>query len=80
MKDQVRDIFIQLLRIGLWGKGTLNISQTLSEKDWDKIHRYAINHTVEGIIYDSFPFLTEEQLPPYSLRLKWTVRVDKIER
>jgi len=35
---------------------------------------------VEGIIYDSFPFLEEHQLPPQSLRLKWAVRVDQIER
>ncbi|WP_286883746.1 MULTISPECIES: nucleotidyltransferase family protein [Sphingobacterium] len=80
MKDQFRDIFLQLLRIGLWGEGILDFPKSLNEIDWDQIHRYAVNHTVEGIIYDSFSFLTEEQLPPYSLRLKWTVRVDKIER
>ena len=76
----MRDIFLQLLRIGLWGKGTLEVPEPLNEKDWSQIQRYAINHTVEGIIYDSFSFLSEEQLPPHSLLLKWTVRVDKIER
>lgn len=75
-----KDIFFQLLRIGLWGKETLLLSQPLAEADWIKIRAYAINHTLEGLIYDSFSYLEEDQLPPQSLRIKWTVRVDQIER
>ncbi len=80
MEKPLREIFLQLLRIGLWGEGKLILDKPLSEQEWLQLHQYAINHTVEGVIYDSFSFLGEEQLPPYSLRLKWTVRVDKIER
>jgi len=80
MDNQLKDIFFQLLRIGLWGEGTLFLNQPLTIDDWNKIHRYAINHTIEGLIYDSFPFLEENQLPPQSLRMKWAVRVDQIER
>lgn len=80
MDNQLRDIFFQLLRIGLWGEGKLTLSQPMDMDDWNTIRRYATNHTVEGIIYDSFPFLEEHQLPPQSLRLKWAVRVDQIER
>ncbi|MEI2275617.1 nucleotidyltransferase family protein [Sphingobacterium sp. ML3W] len=80
MDNQLRDIFFQLLRIGLWGEGALYLKQPLTIEDWSKIHRYAINHTIEGLIYDSFALLEESQLPPQSLRLKWAVRVDHIER
>lgn len=80
MDKQLKDIFFQLLRIGLWGEGSLSLDRTMTDEDWNKIHRYAINHTIEGLIYDSFPFLEETQLPPQSLRLKWAVRVDQIER
>ncbi|MFU1858144.1 nucleotidyltransferase family protein [Sphingobacterium sp. NGMCC 1.201703] len=80
MDNQLRNIFFQLLRIGLWGKGKLLITNPLKESDWNQIFAWAIPHTVEGIIYDSFALLEEDQLPPQSLRLKWTVRVDQIER
>jgi len=80
MNDQLKDIFFQLLRIGLWGKGKLILAQHLTFEDWNTIRKYAANHTVEGIIYDSFLFLEEHQLPPQSLRLKWAVRMDQIER
>lgn len=80
MNNQLRNIFFQLLRIGLWGEGKPTLVKPLSIEDWNSILKYASNHTVEGVIYDSFPFLTEDQLPPASLRLKWAVRMDQIER
>ncbi len=80
MNDQLRNVFFQLLRIGLWGEGQLTSTQPISAEDWNMIRKYAINHTVEGIIYDSFAFLEEQQLPPQALRLKWAVRMDQIER
>ncbi|MGJ1436904.1 nucleotidyltransferase family protein [Sphingobacterium siyangense] len=79
MDNRIKDIFFQLLRLGLWGHGSL-IYELLTEEDWIKIRTHSINHTVEGIIYDSFPFLTEDQLPPQDLRLKWAIRIDQIER
>lgn len=80
MDNQLKDIFFQLLRMGLWGEGKLTLTQSLTSDEWSTIRKYAINHTVEGIIYDSFPFLEEQQLPPQALRLKWAVRMDQIER
>lgn len=80
MKDHLRDVFFQLLRMGLWGKGALTLDRPLSEEDWSVLYRYAQNHTVEGILFDAFPLLTQEQLPPRVLRMKWAVRVDQIER
>ncbi|MFC3353414.1 nucleotidyltransferase family protein [Sphingobacterium zeae] len=80
MRNRLKDIFFQLLRIGLWGKGQLVLTKPMTADDWDTIRAYAANHTVDGIIYDSFPFLEENQLPPLVLRLKWAARIDQIER
>lgn len=80
MRDKLRDIFFELLRMGLWGRGTLSVAEPLSDEDWAVLYQYALNHTVEGILFDSFSLLTKEQLPPRALRMKWTARVDQIER
>jgi len=80
MNNQLKDIFFQLLRIGLWGEGKLTQISPITVDDWNTIRKYAANHTVEGVIYDSFAFLEDHQLPPQSLRLKWAVRMDQIER
>lgn len=80
MDNKLRSVFFQLLRIGLWGKESLILEVPLSEEDWLEIRSYAIHHTVEGLIYDSFKYLMESQLPPKALRLKWAIRVDQIER
>lgn len=80
MNDRLRDIFFQLLRMGLWGEGKLILHKPMGVQDWNTIQKYAAHHTVEGIIYDSFSFLEEDQLPPQALRLKWAVRMDQIVR
>lgn len=80
MNDTLRDIFFKLLQIGLWQKGSLKLKRLLSPKDWADIYSYANIHTVEGIIYDSFKFLEDTQLPPQTLRVQWAIRVDQIER
>ncbi|RZF58875.1 nucleotidyltransferase family protein [Sphingobacterium corticibacterium] len=80
MTDKLRDIFFELLKMGLWGKGELSVGNPLSEEDWSLLYQYALNHTVEGVVFESFPLLKEAQLPPLVVRLKWTARVDQIER
>lgn len=80
MNRSPKNVFLQLIRIGLWGKERLSLSSTLSEEDWVNIWRYAVNHTVEGLIYDSFAYLDACHLPPKSLLMKWAVRMDQVER
>lgn len=80
MNKSLKDVFLQLIRVGLWGKETLSLASPLSEADWLKIRDYALNHTVDGLIYDSFAYLDEQYLPPKALRIKWAVRMDQIER
>ena len=78
--NKLRDIFFQLLRMGLWGQGSLHLPEPLSAKDWNTLYEWAKTQTVEGIIFDAFALLLEDQLPPLPLRMKWAVRTDQIER
>lgn len=80
MRDFPKDIFFQLLHLGLWGEGKLSSARLLDEDEWTMIYRFAKEQTVEGILFDGFALLTEEQLPPRLLRLQWAARVDQIER
>lgn len=80
MTDRLQEVFFKLLRIGLWGAGSFSSATALTGEDWEQLYRYAQNHTVEGLLFDCFPYLREEQLPPRALRLKWAVRTDQIER
>lgn len=77
--ESLRDTFLKLLSIGLWGSDSLKLAP-LTESEWEIIYKFAKNHTVEGIIFDSFSFLDQGLLPPRRLLLRWTVRVDQIER
>ncbi|WP_286727480.1 MULTISPECIES: hypothetical protein [Sphingobacterium] len=76
MNKRLQNIFFQLLRLGLWGQGRLNIDHHLSEEDWQQLYTAAVKRTVEGLIFDSFNFLQEDQLPPPPLRMKWAIRID----
>lgn len=80
MNTKLKIFFFQLLRRGLWGNGDVTIEERFSLDEWIQLYEYSIKHTLEGIIFDSFTVLKEQQLPPTPLRLKWAVRVDSIER
>lgn len=71
---------LDLLHIGLWGKGGLRIEHPLSGVEWDCLFELARQQTVEGIVYDGLRKLPACEQPPRPLMLKWTVRVDQIER
>lgn len=79
MNIDLQNVFFKLLRMGLWGEGSFERLPVLSIKEWEIVWQYAQIHTVEGILFDSFTFLNESQLPPRELRLKWAVRVNQIE-
>lgn len=80
MDEKIKTAFFNLLQLGLWEKKQADDFAPLTEQEWLQLFRYACNHTVEGIIYDSLSLLRQELLPPRTLLLKWTVRIDQIER
>lgn len=71
-----------LLRMGLWEQHREDAAQhlPLSPATWESLYQLAINHTVEGVVFDGIQQLPATLLPPKQLLLRWTVRMDTIER
>ncbi|MGE8377026.1 MAG: nucleotidyltransferase family protein [Sphingobacterium sp.] len=80
MMNTIQDLFLELLRMGLWKKPSKIVFPTLNQKQWSQIYNWAKQHTVEGILFESFEYLSEDKLPPQSIRMQWAIRIDQIER
>lgn len=76
----VRKAFFALLRAGLWGESPEHSCFPLCPKEWSLLYIQACRQTVEGVIYDGLLLLEEEYLPPRILLIKWTARIDAMER
>ena len=67
--------------MGLWGKNDESLCAfPLSREEWSLIYEIALSQTVEGIVYDGILLLPNAYYPPYDLLLRWTARIDAIER
>ena len=81
MNIKIKDSFLNLLKRGLWGNKQSSYSNfSLMDEEWFLIYDVAQAQTVEGIIYDGILTLPQKSFPPYDLLMKWTARVDSIER
>lgn len=80
MDSTAKQVFFELLRMGLWKTQSEIIFPSLNDEQWNQIYIWARQHTVEGLLFDSFNLLPEHNLPSQKIRLKWTIRLDQIER
>ncbi|MCA5004129.1 nucleotidyltransferase domain-containing protein [Sphingobacterium bovistauri] len=79
--QKIRESFLSLLRIGLWGSVSESLSIfPLNKNEWTLVYKISISQTVEGIVYDGIVLLPKEYLPPYDILIRWTARIDAIER
>jgi len=76
----VRNALMVLLRRGLWGTREEVNALSLTAAQWMALYQAASRHTVEGIVYDGIQSLGPACTPPRDLMIRWTVRVDRIER
>ena len=79
MENKIQDIFLELLRAGLWGK-TPSLSCPLHQDAVAKIFTLAQQQTVIGIIADGISFLPVYQRPKNNQLLEWLAYVIKIEK
>ncbi|GHE39828.1 nucleotidyltransferase family protein [Sphingobacterium griseoflavum] len=81
-EERIQHAFFCLLRLGLWEARQEHPAACfpLETLQWERLYQLAINHTVEGVLFDGLQKLPTEFLPDKTLRLRWTVRVDAIER
>lgn len=77
----IKDSFLTLLRMGLWGKREESLLHfPLDEQQWNVVWEIAVSQTVEGIVYEGVLLLPVELMPPQALLLRWVARMDTIER
>src|SRR5690606_16607127 len=81
MDKKIKDAFLFLLKQGLWGKRIEPISAfNMNKEEWSLIYQISLSQTVEGIVYEGVLLLPNEYYPPYEILLKWTAKIDSIER
>lgn len=77
----VHQAFFSLLQAGLWDRDMSTVAYfPLTEQQWQQVFVVAMQHTVDGIVYDGLQKLPVDLLPSKMLLFKWTARVDAIER
>ncbi|MCL7988422.1 nucleotidyltransferase family protein [Sphingobacterium sp. lm-10] len=78
---KARYVFLTLLRSGLWNQPVTDFEGfPLSAEQWKELFNVALSHTVEGLLYQGVVTLPDHLLPPRSLILSWTVRIEQIEQ
>ena len=78
---RIQRTFFALLRAGLWGRPLDDIECfPLSNTEWQHIYQKAVQHAVQGILFDAFEYLDSALFPPRKLMLTWCTQVEQIER
>ena len=81
MDKKIKDAFFYLLKLGLWGRKSDSIQfPNLNKEEWSLIYEAAVSQTVEGVVYEGVLMLPNELYPPYEILLRWTAKIDSIER
>lgn len=78
---KIRAALLAILRSGLWER-TIDDPACfpLSDDEWERLFRQARRQTVTGIVFRGMQYLPDTMLPTDSLLIRWTARVDAIER
>lgn len=78
-EDFINSTLISLAQIGLYRSSdsqSLNIDQDL----WIVFYKKAQNHTIQGIVFDSFQYLNKNSLPPKKILIPWLIELENIEK
>ena len=73
------DIFMKLLRAGLWEKD-LQLDGPLNSSEWEKLLQAGRNQAVAGLFLRGVAHLPVEQMPPVAVRMQLLAEADEIER
>lgn len=78
---KIRTALLAILRSGLWEREIDDSACfPLSDDEWERLFRQARRQTVTGIVFRGMQYLPDTMLPTDSLLIRWTARVDAIER
>lgn len=75
------DLFLELLRSGLYGKpADCRLFLNCSDNDWLQLYQTAVKQTVLGVVWDGVLTLPTEQQPPREIIYRWLKSVLDIEK
>lgn len=81
MTESLTEVFLALVRSGLFGQEVPEKVLHLTAGEWQAIHEESVRQTVTAIVYSAMEMLPDDaSLPDDGLLLRWTAEVDKIER
>lgn len=78
--SRLRQVFLALLRSGLWSHEPDCSLFPLREGEWEKLYILARQQTVEGVVYDGILRLPSHWLPSFPFLATWAAVVDETER
>ena len=79
MPNSEWNIFMDLLRAGLWEKD-LRLAESPDPAFWNTMLQHSRNQAVAGLLLRGITHLPKEQLPPSGIRMKLLAEADYIER
>lgn len=79
MNSDLKQIFLQLVQIGMWGNGQ-TFSHHLSTTEWEQIYIESCKQSIQGLIYDAVCLLPKNIHPDENLWKQWSNEVLNIEK
>lgn len=74
----VEKALFAMLRTGMWPERTPE-TETLTADEWQTLYRTARKQTLCGILFDGYKRWPEELQPPAELKIRWAMRIHRIE-
>jgi len=78
--DEQHDLFLELLRAGMWDYAPATDYLPVSAEVWQQIYFNACKQTVQGLVYDAVCRLPESFQPEAALLSLWGAEVHHIEK
>ena len=70
--------FFEILRYSIGAQH--EVSGTLSEEEWERIHKTAHKQALTGLLYTGIQKLPKEMMPPKNLILRWYMESEQIRK
>jgi len=76
-----QQLLFALLKLALWNKAPDKaLFEKADETIWGEVYRLSADQGIKAVIFDGIMLLNRELQPPRSLKLKWAINVEAIER
>lgn len=75
----IKEDFLYLLRLGLWGHIENEKEVSLSRDEWIAIYQMSVKQTVQGLVFDGIQLLPVSQQPEKEIQYPWLLQLINLE-